>query len=275
MSNDTNGTILSARSDAWNDAVSVRHSRRHFDGSPCDEGKLDRLAEVCTGFRPYADARVELVRDPAVDVFRGIVGSYGRVTQAPHLLVMIASRESAAAQHHAGYCGEAAILEATTAGLDTCWVGGFFSARHVAQLIALEPDERVVAVSPLGRALAEEDASERLLRRIARPRRRHPLEHIAPGISDGWPAWARAGVEAARLAPSAMNRQPWRFRMQDGSLIVAQDSAHETPKVTKALDCGIAMLHAELGALHAGVSGTWHDLGNEQDIARFEPSPER
>lgn len=265
---------MSARADAWNEAISLRHSRRRFDESPCDPADLDRVAAVCAGFRPYADARVELIRDPADDVFRGVVGSYGKVTGAPHLLVVIASRESAAAQQHAGYCGEAAILEATTLGLDTCWVGGFFSAKHVERLTGLEPDERVVAVSPLGHAIAAENTSERLLRRVARSRRRDLLEHIAPGISAEWPSWAQAAVEAARLAPSAMNRQPWRFRMQGGSLVVAQDSRMETPKVTKALDCGIAMLHVEIGALHEGVRGTWRDLDDGHDVAAFEPSME-
>jgi len=78
-------------------------------------------------------------------------------------------------------------------------------------------------------------------------------------------------VETARLAPSAINRQPWRFRLDGDSLVIAQDNAFETPKVTKRLDCGIAMLHAHLGAVAEGVVGAWTDLEGGLDVARFTP----
>jgi hypothetical protein len=36
------------------------------------------------------------------------------------------------------------------------------------------------------------------------------------------------------------------------------------------MDLGIAMLHAELGALHAGMSGKW-DRSSGEVVARFLP----
>lgn len=46
----------------------------------------------------------------------------------------------------------------------------------------------------------------------------------------------------------------------------------EAPKVywTAPIDFGIAMLHAELGAEHAGVSGRWTTDRNDE-VARFVP----
>ncbi len=107
------------------------------------------------------------------------------------------------------------------------------------------------------------------MRRMARSKKRKCIEELAPGIGSSWPEWAVAAVETARLAPSAVNRQPWRFRLDGGGLVVAKDSAFETPKVAKRLDCGIAMLHAELGALAAGLDGLWTDLTGS-DVARFD-----
>ena len=78
-----------------------------------------------------------------------------------------------------------------------------------------------------------------------------------------------AAVETARLAPSAVNRQPWRFRFDAGALVIARDNAVEFPRVSKRLDCGIAMLHAELGARATGVHGAWRDLSIGLDVARF------
>ena len=94
--------------------------------------------------------------------------------------------------------------------------------------------------------------TERVMQGMAGAHNRKSVAVLAPGIGDGWPDWAVAAVETARLAPSAVNRQPWRFRMDAGALVIARDGAMETPKVTKRLDCGIAMLHAELGARAAG-----------------------
>ena len=95
------------------------------------------------------------------------------------------------------------------------------------------------------------------------------VEKIAPGILDGgWPQWAVSAVQAARLAPSGANRQPWRFRMDGDALVMARaDKLYWTAPI----DLGIARLHVELGAQHEGVKGSWTMLA-EPDVARFTPA---
>jgi hypothetical protein len=255
----------------WLAAVARRISRRAFDGRTVDGGLLDAIDACCRDFRPYPDARAVLVRTPAPEVFTGIVGSYGKVTGSPHMLALIADERAAYPDQHIGLTGEGVILEATRLGLDTCWIGGFFSAEKVGRLVDLAPGERVYSISPLGYARESASVTEKTMQGMAGSRKRKSVEEIAPGIASAWPDWAVAAVETSRLAPSAMNRQPWRFRFEDGGLIVAKDSSFETPKVTKRLDCGIAMLHAQLGAIAEGVGGAWADLSGS-DVARFDPS---
>ena len=67
----------------------------------------------------------------------------------------------------------------------------------------------------------------------------------------------KRALEAARVAPSAVNRQPWRFTISDGSILVGLDQSRDTFHVSRRLDCGIAMLHLELGARHSGASVEW------------------
>ncbi len=203
-------------------------------------------------------------------MFTGILGSYGRVTGAPHLLVFIADEQGPFADQHVGLTGEGVVLEATRLGLDTCWVGGFFKAAKVRRVVDLAEGERVYAVSPLGCASRSVGAAERSMQSMAGSKKRKCVEELAPGIGSSWPEWAVTAVETARLAPSAVNRQPWRFRLEDGGLVIARDNSFETPKVTKRLDCGIAMLHAELGAMASDARGTWTDLDGA-DVARFDP----
>lgn len=259
------------RAAEWLVAADSRRSRRAFDGRRADAEALATLAAACGAWQPYPDSRVVLVVDPAVDVFSGIIGSYGKVTGAPHVLVCIGDTRSEFVDQHLGYAGEGIVLEATRLGLATCWVGGFFDAAKVASVVELAPGERVFAVSPVGHALAERTRTEKAMVGLAGSHKRRPLTELTRGADlGGWPMWAVAAVEAARLAPSATNRQPWRFRFDDGALIIEKNSWTETPKVTKRLDIGIAMLHAELAARAAGVEGEWTDLqGN--DVACFRP----
>ena len=259
---------------SWLRATAERRSRRVFDGAPALPQTIDTLAETCEGFRPFGDARVALVANPTVDAFTGVIGSYGKVTGAPHVLVVIVSQRSHAAQAHAGYVGEAAILEATGLGLDTCWIGGFYDSMKADRLTKLGSDERIVAISPVGFAIRDLTGTERTMRSMAGSHKRKRLDEIAKNANH-WPEWARAAAECVRIAPSATNRQPWRLRLEEDSLVISRDNRFETPRVTKALDCGIAMLHAELGAFGAGVSGRWADADDKLDVARFTPQFEQ
>ena len=263
--------VLRANAAEWLGVIGRRRSRRAFDGIPAEPWELERVEQLLERWRPYPDARVVLVEEPSANVFTGIVGSYGRVHDAPHVLVFLADQSTDFADQHIGYTGEAVILEATRLGLGTCWIGGFFNARKAADLISLRPGERVLAVSPLGYAARRASLTERTMAGLAGAHHRKPVRELAPDASHArWPAWAVASVETARLAPSAVNRQPWRFRFEDGGLVLAKDNFVETPKVTKRLDIGIAMLHAELAATVHGVDGVWTDLSGG-DVARFDP----
>jgi nitroreductase len=263
--------IPASRESAWLDALLSRHSRRTFDGAPLPAHQLDELDSVAHSFRPYPDARVELIRDRVDDAFIGIAGSYGRIVGAPHLMAVIVDSSGPHRHQHAGYTGEALVLEASSQGFDTCWVGGLFRRDAVSRSLLLSPSEVVVAISPVGHAVNTRSGTERAMHAMAGSGSRKPLRKLARHAGPDWPAWALAAVEAARLAPSAMNRQPWRFRLEDGSLVISRDSESELPKVAKALDCGIAMLHIELAARANGTPGTWHDLSGERDLARYVP----
>lgn len=254
----------------WLQAAAVRHSRRAYDGTPIDAATLGSLDSFCRDFCPYEEARTALVAEPGVNVFTGILGSYGRVHGAPSVLLFIAAEEgSARAQRRCGYTGEAAILEATALGLGTCWVGGFFDPTKAKRLTSLAAGERIVAVSPLGRAVAEKTMTERTMRGLAGAHERKGLEQIAPG-HEGWPLWARAAAECVRISPSAVNRQPWRLALDGDTLVISKDSPGDLPRVTKELDIGIASLHAELGALKEGAAGAWSDtLGDRVEVCRY------
>jgi hypothetical protein len=264
----------------WAAAIVVRHSTRTFDGRVIDETLLDQMERFAADLPGPETSRVVIVRDVPSEVFTGFVGGYGRVIGTPSALVMIGTENDPTVQESVGYLGEAVILQATSLGLDTCWVAGFFDRSLAETVVELSPGERVLSVSPLGYGQPRPRAGERFLKRVVGAHKRRPIEEIAPGYDqERWPAWAAEGVRLARVAPSAVNRQPWSL-----SILGESDPLTRPPEVTgvlvsvvergaeghisRRLDCGIAMLHFEVGARLMGAGGTWEILPTPE-VARY------
>lgn len=256
----------------WLEVLPTRHSRRTYLEQPVDAGALGAMERCVAALAPISDGvRLVVVRRLKVDIFKGVVGGYGKVTGASSALIFIGAGGAFGVDQRIGYLGEAMVLEAARLGLDTCWVGGFFDAGRTAAQVDLAEGERIYAVSPLGLVPDEKTAQEKMMSAIVRSRKRKPLEVIAPEAGpDTWPFWALEGLKAAQVAPSAVNRQPWRFSMQEGVVYVTPDRAVDTSKISRRLDCGIAMLHFELAARAAGRPGTW-ELGYGREVACYRP----
>lgn len=249
----------------WLSAVFSRRSRRAYDGPPT-ANQLARLREVAEDFIPFDDARVAVIDQAPPKLFKGIIGSYGRVTGNASAFAFIADPSSPHADEHCGYTGEGLVLEAHAMGLATCWIGGLFSREQSRGLVELRDGEVIRAISPVGTPSNRITDAEKVIYGHGRPKYRRPMEEIARGHCR-WPEWAVWGIDAAQLAPSAMNLQPWRFRYENGSIVISA-----APGLTgfRRLDCGIAMLHFELGARAAGSDGAWEALA-APDVARWAP----
>ncbi len=253
--------------DIWSRAIPSRVSRRSFTAETPRRELLDRLERVCREFRPFPEARAALVREPVDEAAAGIIGSYGRVSGAPCYLAFIGRMDSARIQECVGYTGEALVLEATSLGLSTCWVGGLFKPGVVSTRLGLGENEKVLCISPVGYPAAKPSLTDRTFKVIAGSARRKSLEELVEGgrVPEGG---MKTAVEAARLSPSANNRQPWRFRAEDRSVTVLTDNDKKEWKLSRRLDCGIAMLHFELGARAAGLAGEW-EFREAPEVARY------
>jgi len=254
----------------WHPAIEKRRSRRHFSPNlPLAPETLTALDRVCNQFVPFPHARSRLVTEAADSVFKGIIGSYGRIKNAPAFIAFIGDMDDPFVQEEVGYTGEGIILEATALGLNTCWVGGFFRPEIVASLIEVRSKERVLAITPVGYARESESLQEKLMTGFARSHNRVALSKLVRGLPrDRWPNRVGVSLEAARLAPSAANRQPWGFDVQDDGITVFVRTRGPEFSVSKRLDCGIAMLHLEVAALDSGCKGKWEFLPPPQ-VARF------
>ncbi len=255
----------------WYQAIEKRRSYRTYDKSrQIEPEKLASLEGVCKEFRPFPDVRVRLVNKPVEDIFKFIAGSYGIISGSPAFIAFIGDRENPNVNEYAGYIGEGIILEATALGLNTCWVGAAFSSKKTNSVVDIDDNERLIAVSPLGYAVKNESLTDKIMTGFGRTHKRLPVQQLVSGLSyEQSPAWINNAIEAARLAPSAVNRQPWGFNIEEDAITIFIRNSGTDFNIPYRLDCGIAMLHIEVAALNAGYRGTWEYLQSPQ-VARFK-----
>ena len=255
-------------------AIRSRTSIRSFDATPlstADRDALLRAFEDCLP-GPFGGRPRFALTEPAAVGTDGRIGTYGVIRGARAYIAGAVKREPFAFVDF-GYCLEGVILAATTRGLGTCWLGGFFDRGAAARVLDLGPGEVVPAASPVGRpAEGKRTVMERVIRGSAGSRRRKPFGTLFFDGDFGRPlepetagSWAEV-LECVRIGPSASNKQPWRI-LQGGSaeapvfhLFLDEDRLYSRaiPGVLlQDLDAGIAMRHFEAAARALGLPGGW------------------
>lgn len=254
----------------WYPAIEKRRSRRQYNQEPIPEAIWRQLAIFIKDLnREIGGARAVLVDEAPSSIFKGAIGPYGKVKGAPAYVALIGDMSESMVQETIGYLGECIILEATVYDLATCWIGGFFRPKAVAGQVPLFGQERILAVSPLGYASSDYTWEEKILSGFGNAFKRKSLDSLCTGLEpEKWPEWMTPALEAARQAPSAVNRQPWKFVLDEHSVTIQIDEEANNHDISKRLDCGIAMLHLEVGARYAGAEGYWEPLTG-QAVAKY------
>ncbi len=255
-------------------AMQQRVSVRSYDGHPVEQDLLERLSGLAgaAGHLTGVPPRIALVSgvERTRRVLTYMIGSYGLVQNPPHLLVGVLPEESDVARLDLGYVLEQVVLEATHLGLGTCWVSGSYDAQRAGDAVGLAPGEVAAAVCALGYPARDRRGRfhSRAVRWLAGGHRRKPLTGIV--FSDRWgEPWSPGEadptlvtiLEHARLAPSAVNRQPWRFILRSDHVALAL--VQPAP-----IDGGIVMAHFALASSALGRDGRWEVRLGDAALAR-------
>ncbi len=252
----------------WYSVIEKRRSRRSFETRPLESEDLTQMRSICSGFKPFPYSHPVLVTESPDKVFRGAIGPYGKIRGAPAFVAFVGNMENPNVQEQVGYMGEGIVLEAEAMSLGTCWVA-LFRSNIVGSLIELEQNEEVLAIAAIGYAKKQESIEERLVTGFGWTHRRKALSHLVPGLDESnYPQWMLSALQAARLAPSAANRQPWHFHVDSKSITVSVNRFRRESGVSRRLDCGITMLHIEVAALNSGIDGNWEFL-TQPHVAKY------
>lgn len=224
----------------WYNASKERVSVRRFSES----ASKDELRELKEAAAELSGSNVRIVVGKKKGVFDPLIG---RSVSGTETFAAVLTK-SADDDYLAGSAGEAFVLECTSMGIGTCWLGLSYSKSVLNNFISFRDDyEKVRCVIAIGHY-------DELPKKKTQRKTIYDLTGLVETAYKKVPEWQRTAVECGRNAPSARNAQPWEFDILNDSIQIAQVSRNFG---YGALDCGIAMLHIEIGAAHCGVYGDW------------------
>lgn len=223
---------------------------------------LDQLAPFLTdGFEPFphnSEVRFHILDKPAV-IQQILKGPWGPVSR---LLLMAVRSDQPHYLEALGYAGQQLILEATALDIQTCWVAGMCDLKQAARHFpGLDSPWSVQAVSPLGcgTSSAKTGMKQKLFKFLSAQRgQRHGLDVLMhPTELASLPPVLVNAIQAAAKAPSALNRQPWRYALRGTELIVSSTQTAPQRTHPSRLDLGIAMLEFTAAVRAQGQDGHW------------------
>ena len=216
------------------EAIEVRHSVRAYKEQPLAEDVAKRLEEEIAEVNQAGHLHVQLIQNEP-KAFQGTLAKYGKFRNVTSYLVM-AGKKAEDLDECIGYYGEQLVLLAQTLGLNTCWVG--LSYRKIPDTYVLEEGEVIKAYISIG--YGETQGVNRKSKTVKQ----------VSNMSDITPSWFKRGVEAALLAPTAVNQQKFSFEylgMKDDRHQVRAKKGFSMIGYTQ-MDLGIAKYHFEIGA---------------------------
>lgn len=209
------------------EAMAARHSVRQYKNKPLTPEIISALQEEVNACNQEGGLHIQLVTNEP-KAFDSFMAHYGKFSGVSNYFALVGPK-TAALEEKCGYYGERLVLKAQQLGLNTCWVAMTYSKGKAA--VSRARGEKLCIVIALGYGENQGIA--------------HKSKPFAQTASaEGQiPAWFRSGVEAALLAPTAMNQQKFRFELC-GSQVTAKAGLGFYSKI----DLGIVKYHFEIGA---------------------------
>ena len=216
------------------EAIEARHSVRAYKDLPLSEEIVKLLEDELVKLNNEGQLHIQLIcNEPKA--FQGTMAKYGKFRNVNNYLVM-AGKKAEDLDERIGYYGEHLVLLVQTLGLNTCWVGLSYS--KVPGTYVLEEGEKIACYIAIG--YGETQGVGHKIKTV---------EQVS-NASDITPSWFKKGVEAALLAPTAVNQQKFSFEhvgVKNNCHLIRAKKGFSMIGYTK-MDLGIAKYHFEIGA---------------------------
>lgn len=216
------------------EAIQERHSVRKYIDKPIEEELIRILKEKVDEVNAAGNLHIQLITNEP-KAFKGKM-AYGTFSGVSNYFALVGPKDEGLSER-LGYYGEQLVLLAQTLGLSTCWVG--LTYNNIKEAYTIGEGERLGCMIALGYG---DDPGRNMKKKTA--------EQLS-NISDITPKWFNQGVDAAVLAPTAVNQQKFRFEyiVPDGDGLPRVKAVRLFSMIGYTqMDLGIAKCHFEIGA---------------------------
>lgn len=207
------------------DIMKARHSVRQYSGKKIEGDKRKALEELVMECNQKSGMHIQIFFDEP-KCFDSMMAHYGKFSGVENYIALVGEK-SVALDEKMGYYGERLVLRAQELGLNTCWV----AMTHGKSAAKIEKGEKQACIIAMGYGVTQG---------TAHPNK--PVDQLCNCASD-MPDWFSRGMEAALLAPTAMNQQKFRLTLKNGRVFAEAGKGFYTK-----MDMGIVKYHFEAAA---------------------------
>lgn len=209
------------------EAMNMRHSVRQYKNKPLEAELISALETEIEACNQENGLHIQLVTNEP-KAFDGFMARYGKFSGVTNYIAMVGKKGSGL-EEKCGYYGERLVLKAQQMGLNTCWVAMTYSKIKTA--FTVDSGEKLCVVISLGYGETQ-----------GVPHKSKSMNEVTK--ADGaLPDWFKSGLEAALLAPTAMNQQKFSFELTGNQVSVRAGIGFYAK-----IDIGIVKYHFEIGA---------------------------
>ena len=223
------------------ETIRERHSVREYDGKPLARVEFDALGAVVEECARESGLDIQLVGDNP-EVFN-VIARFGLIRGCrTHVAFVVddAKAHDVAADEAIGYWGQKIVLAAQDMGLNTCWCA-LCSRRKSRAVVA--PGKKIRLIIAVGHGKTQ-----------GFTRKTKSVEALSSVECAKAPAWFAVAMEAAQLAPTAMNNQNFKITLLSDGKTVRIEAPQSGLNV---IDEGIVRRNFEIAANEAGADWRW------------------
>ena len=206
-----------------NDAILARHSVRSYESRPVPDDLRAEIEKAVDSANNESGLHIQVLWDQP-QVFAG------KIKGAENGIILI-GKKSPDLEDRLGYYGAKVMMQLQMLGLNSVWVAMSFNKKEAAALCTLAEGESIINAIAFGYGTTQGVAHKS-----------KPVERCM-NVKGDVPEWFAKGMEAAMLAPTAINQQQFVFSL-DGEKVSAKAKLGPFSKV----DLGIVKYFFEIGS---------------------------
>ena len=208
------------------EAIKSRNSVRSFSDKKIEGEVVEILQETIDLCNEISGLHFQLcLNEPKA--LGSVFFHYGRFKNCKNYIALVGPKGM---DEKYGYYGEKIVLKAQQLGLNSCWIGLTYNKFQTPCVV--NKGESIRLIIALGYGTGQ-----------GKPHKSKDISDLCR-VATNMPDWFKRGMDAAMLAPTAINQQKFLISLQGSNIVRAKALSAPYSKI----DLGIVKYHFEIGA---------------------------